>query len=458
MKIETKLVEFVTHTRYEELPHESTEFVKRLMLGVIGTGIGGVAQDSVENIVQMAKNWAGGKEATIWVYNEKVSAHAAAFVNSIMARTLDYDDELNSGAHSSASVVSAALAAAEMTDGCTGKEFLAAVTLGSEVAAKLDLCSSFDGFDPTGIVAVFGATAAVGKILGLDSKKMLAALALAFNRCAGSLQCKIDGALAVRAVQGFVSQGAIMCVQLAQAGITGPSNFIEGIYGYNYLYGRDIVNTAEIMCNLGIDFDFHGTIVKRYPSSACTLCATEAALELIEVHRFSPEEVSRIDIRITPYCNSQAGFQFKIAYDPRVEAQANIRYCVANAILRRDSKLPHFEERYVRDTRIRKLVQKCFVISDPNLQGVHPERSLAAEVSVTTRAGDVHNKFVKSVKGMPGNPFTEEEYIERFEDCMQYARKPISHENVGRIVSSINGLEEMENVCDLIPLLAGSEA
>ena len=59
---------------------------------------------------------------------------------------------------------------------------------------------------------------------------MLHALALAFNKSGGSFQCNIDGTLAVRVIQGFVSQNGIICAQLAKRGITGPENFIEGIY------------------------------------------------------------------------------------------------------------------------------------------------------------------------------------------------------------------------------------
>lgn len=454
MEIERKLAEFVTGTRYEDLPQETTSFVKNLILGVIGASIAGVAEESCCEMMELVKSWGGKKEATIWTYEHKVPAHSAAFLNSIMARALDYDDELSPGLHFSASVIPTAFAAAEMTGGCSGKDFLVAVILGSEVAARLNLCSRYEGFDPTGIVAVFGAAAAAGRIAKLDTEGILNALALAFNKSGGSFQCGIDGALLMRATQGFVSQGAIICVQLARAGITGPPNFIEGIYGYGHLYGN-ICKTGKIIENLGITFDLHGTLIKKYPSCVCTLSATEAALELVADHRFLPEEVERIDIRIAPYCNNLVGHEFKIGCTPHVKAQFNIQYCVANAILRRDSKLPHFKERYTKDARIMELVRKCFVTADPDLQDPESVCSLAAEVRVTTKAGDVYSKFIKNAQGMaesfPGNT----DYIGRFEDCLQYSPKPLSKENAARIVSSINRLEEVDNVCDLIPLLVG---
>ena len=268
-----------------------------------------------------------------------------------MARALDYEDGMPPGVHYTASIVPTALAASELAGGCSGKEFLTAVTVGSEVTAKLNACSFYDGFDPTGIVSVFGATAAAGRIMGLDEAQMLHALALAFNRAGGSFQCNIDGALAVTAIQGFVSQNAIICCQLAQNGVTGPVNFIEGIYGYLHLYGKDRFSPKDVTGDLGKTFLLHGTLCKKYPSCGCTVSATHAALELAREHGFAADEVSRVEVRQAPYCHKLVGHRFKIGDNPRVDAQFNVQYCVANAIVRGSSRLTHFEEASVREPR-----------------------------------------------------------------------------------------------------------
>jgi 2-methylcitrate dehydratase PrpD len=53
------------------------------------------------------------------------------------------------------------------------------------------------------------------------------------------VQSNIDGSLAVRMIQGFTSQNGIMAAQLARIGMTGPRNFLDGIYGYFHLYAKD---------------------------------------------------------------------------------------------------------------------------------------------------------------------------------------------------------------------------
>lgn len=452
MEAEKKLSEFVTDTRYEDIPVVTAKFTKELVLGVLGTTVAGATQPDVNPMVKLAREWGGKEEATIFVHGGKVPAYNAAFVNSIMARALDYEDGMPPGVHVGASVIPSALAAAELAGGCSGKEFLAAVALGSEMTAKLSSCSLFDGFDPTGIVSVIGATAAAGRIIGLSSTQMLNALALAFNRSGGSFQCNIDGVLAVTAIQGFASQNAIVCVQLAQRGITGPQNFIEGIYGYLHLYGKDKFSPQDVTKNLGNPFLFHNTVCKKYPSCACTIAGTHAALELLREHRFSPEDVQSVEVRQAPYCYKLVGHEFKTGANPRVDAQFNVQYCVANAILRGGSKLEHFEESKIKDPKVTEFVEKVAVISDSALEEKGVECTLGATIKIVTKSG-VYQKLVKDAPGMPANPLTKEEHIEHFHDCMSYARKPLPVESIAQIIAFIDELEKIRNVCDIVPLM-----
>ena len=164
---------------------------------------------------------------------------AAAQLNATMCRALDFCDAMAPGPHIGAALFPAALAAAELAGGCSGEEFLTALVAGAELSSRFNLSEAqYDGFDPTGIVVVFSAAAAASRILGLTTEQTLHALALAFNRCGGSFQSHVDGSLGVRIVQGWVAQAGVQCAQMAQRGITGPDNFLNGHYGFAHLYGR----------------------------------------------------------------------------------------------------------------------------------------------------------------------------------------------------------------------------
>ena len=88
-------------------------------------------------------------------------------------------------------------------------------------------------------------------------------------------------------------------------------------------------------------------------------------------------------------------------------------------------------------------------LDDPNRLGF----SLAANVRITTKKGDVFFKAVDIPRGLPGNPMTEEEHMERFQDCVHYAEKPLSPATTRKIISTVAQLEKVRDVRTLIPLL-----
>ena len=457
MESERQIVQYVLDSDFESLPTETVEFVKELILGVLGTTIAGVNEEECKTVVDLVKEWGGREEATILLDGAKVPAHNAAYANSVLARVLDYEDGLPPGVHFTASIVPTALAAAEVSGACTGKDFLAAVTLGSEVTAKLNACSFYEGFDPTGIVGIFGATAAAGRVMKLNSNQMWDALGLAFNRAGGSFQCNIDGALAVRAIQGFVSQGAISCVQLAMRGITGPRNFIEGVYGFLHLFGKDRYGSEKITEGLGKSYLLHNTLCKKFPSCGCTLTSTEAVLEIMNQNNLTADKVASVEVALTPYCYNLVGHPFTIGKTPSVDAQFNVQYCVANAILRNGSNLEHFTEPFIKDPDIMKFADKIVVRPDQVLQKEGEEASLAAAVEITSVSGDKFHKRLDIGRGMKGNPLSKEEHVDHFRECCNYADGVLSEESMQKTISFIDRIEEEKDISELISQLAHNE-
>ena len=457
MELERKLANYVSDSRYEDLPKEVVDTTKNVILTILGTTIAGATEEGCEAIVNQVKEWGGKEEATILIYGGKVPAYNAVLANSTMARALDICDGMVPGMHLGSSSVPTALAMAELVGGCSGKELLAAIALGSEVAARINVISDYDGFDPTGVCTIFATAAIAGKILHLNSTQMLNALALAFNKSGGSFQSNIDGALAVRLIQAFVSQGGIICAQLAKRGITGPQNFIEGIYGYFHLYAKDKHNEQGLAGELGDRFEMTKILFKSYPSCGGTIASTDAILGLIREKDLTPANVARIDINVTPYIYKLVGHPFAVGDNARVNAQFNIRYCVANALLRRGSKLSHFEDSSIKEPLILDLIKKIHVTPDPALESEQRELFCKMAIKVTTTKGSVYHKTVDIPSGFPGNPLSKEQHEERFQDYVSYGGKPLPKENIDKLVAMINQLEEIEDVRSLIPLLLSDQ-
>lgn len=219
-----------------------------------------------------------------------------------MYRALDFCDAMAPGLHIGSSLIPAALAAVELAGGCSGRDFLSALLIGAEVASRMNLAETdYDGADPTGVAGVFGATAAVARILGLDRQQTLHSLALAFNRAAGSFQSNIDGSLAVRLIQGWVAETGVTCAQLAQRGITGPGRFLSGVYGYAHQFARGLRKADEFVEGLGEQWQVMSTVFKKYPSCGLTQGVTELALRARKELNIGPGNAGRIEVRLPPY-------------------------------------------------------------------------------------------------------------------------------------------------------------
>ena len=453
--LEEELVEYVLSARYEDLPTGVIDSAKRMILTIAGTTIAGARLEGCEALADQIKGWGGREEANILLHGGKVPAHNAALVNSYMARALDFDDGIRPGMHVGASTVPAALAASELADGCTGKEFLTALVVGAELADRINLVSDYDGFDPTGICSIFAATAAVSRILTLEKEQTWNALAIAFNKSGGSFQSNIEGALSVRLIQGFVAQGGIISAQLAQKGFTGPKNFLEGIYGYFHLYAKDKYDPSLVAGELGKRFEFTKTMFKKYPSCGGTISSTEAILDLAKKYDITPDNVDRINVKVTPYAHKLVGGPFRLGDNPRVNAQFSIRYCVANALLRKSSKLEHFEEPLIKDPAIMEITQKIHTEADPALD---KRDETAVEMEVLTKSGDTYSKRIDFAAGFAERPLTSEEIMERFQSCISFSGAIFPLDSVEKLVSMVNEIENLKDIRDLIQVFLIGDA
>lgn len=439
MSPEQELARFVSTIQLADIPSEITSVAKQVLLTVCGTAMAGSTQDGISALRDVLTRQGGRPEATSFVYGDALPASSAALLNGTMARALDYCDAMKPGLHLGSSLVPAGLAAAQLNGGCSGADFMAALVAGMETGSRLNLTeATYDGFDPTGIAGVMGATATAARVAGLTEDQTLHALGLAFNRCAGSFQSNIDGSLAVRLIQGWVAEAAVQCVQLAQAGLTGPVNFLGGIYGYAHLYGRGLQDAAAFSSGIGGDYRLVATVFKKYPSCGLTQSVTELARQAVASGGPAPDQIARIEVRLPPYAYRLVGHPFQLGNTPRVDAQFSAQYCVANVFARGTSLLKHFEPGMISDPSVAALMERVHVYSDERLD---EHDHTAARLTIHTNKGEEQSTTIDIAPGFPGNPLTERQHLQRFQDCLDYAEWPIPQEQAAALRASVENME-----------------
>jgi 2-methylcitrate dehydratase PrpD len=452
MELERKLVTYVSDARFEDIPPDVVRLMKDVILNVLGAIIAGADVPGCPEAVDQCREWGGKQEATILVHGDRISSINAAFANGFMARALVLDEAMVGGLHVGGSAVPAALAAAEKSGGCTGREFVAALVAGFELASRMHLATVYNGFDATGVCVIFGSTVAAGRLLGLSRDQMWNALGHAFNKAGGSWQGTIDGSIAARVLQGTAAQGGITSAQLAKRGITGPVNFLQGVYGYFHLFAGDSYDPEAVGGDLGKRFDLSKLFLKKYPSCGTTNSSIDAIFTMMKDEGVRPENVDEIRVRVTPFTHNLTGKPFDYGDNPRVSAMYSIQYCVANALVRKDCKLRHFDESFVKDPELIDVIRKVKVFADPEWDET---RQLAAEMEVVMKDGKILHRHVEFPRGTAENPLTREDLLEKFRDCVSYGRGTLSQSQVDELISMVFGLEEVKDIRGLIPLING---
>ncbi|MBI5087699.1 MAG: MmgE/PrpD family protein [Actinobacteria bacterium] len=449
VQAERELVEFVNATDLSDVPADARSTVHRVVMAVVGAGVAGAGEDGIDALRRLLVTRCGRGEATSMVFGDALPATSAALLNGTMCRALDFCDAIAPGAHVGSSVVPAALATAELVGSCTGHDLVSALAVGIEVGARFNLTEQmYDGFDPTGIASIFGAAAAAGRLLRLDDRQMLHALALAFDCCGGSFQSNIDGSLAVRLQQGFVAERGVLCAQLAQ--VTGPVNFLEGRYGFTHLYAKNLCEPSAFVDAIGHEWRMNGFMFKKFPSCGVTQGVTQQALDVAAELQLGPADVEHVEVRMPPYSHRLVGNPFSLGENPRVNAQFSVQYCVANAIVRGAAKLEHFRPDAVADPALLPMIERVEVIADASMDA---RGHSSVDLDLLTRDGRRASRRFDVSPGYPGNGLDDAEHRARFDDCMAYAAHPLPDGQVEQLVEAIAGLDRLSDVGELTRLL-----
>jgi 2-methylcitrate dehydratase PrpD len=131
-----------------------------------------------------------------------------------------------------------------------------------------------------------------------------------------------------------------------------------------------------------------------------------------------------------------------------VNAAFSLQYAVASALLRKNVRLEHFTEEYVRDPRIMDIAGKIRLI--PSLG---PEKPVGAVVRIKTREGREYEKGIDVPRGMDASqPLTRAEKREKFLANVVFSRT-VSLDKAEKALSLLERLEEIDNVAKVLRLL-----
>lgn len=415
-----RLCEQLARWRYEDLPPEVVRMLKFFLLDTLGVIAGASNAPGIKELNQRLSKWETGGSATGLVGTRRYSPPTAALANGAAAHALDFDDQHDPArVHTNCVVLPALLATAEDIGNVSGKDFLLAYAISTELHARLGLAcynSLGKGWHPTMVFGTPAASLGAASLLKLDPEGMRNALGMAFHQTSGSAQSMRDGVISKRLGAGFAARAAVLGAFLAADGLTGTRRPLEGNAGLFALYERDEVKTELITAELGSHWRISEYSFKPYPCCRCNHTPIGLGIKLRE-QSIKPGDVRQVEIGMGNVNWLTVGEPYDVRRNSVVHAQFNAAYTFARALTDARVDLRSFLPAAISDPAIVALAGKIRAVDDP---AIDPTAIEPARVTVTLNDGRVVEVKSDTVKGSPQEPMSEDELLVKFRDCLEF--------------------------------------
>ena len=420
INVTEKMAEFCEKIKFKILPEEVVKRAKLLILDTVGIIIRARHDAESTKSLISAVNKLDLNNGYCQVFSDKSKyvPSAAALINGTLAHSLDFDDtHAEASLHSSAPILAAAFAAAQMKN-CSGQELITACVLGYEIQIRLGLAGGSSahykrGFHPTATCGIFGAAAAAGYIVGLSKEQFISAFGIALSQSSGSMQFLNDGSWTKRSHVGQAAQNGLNAAILAGEGFKGPKEAFEGKWGYlnSFVSGGDLSKALE---GLGEKFETLNLGVKPYPSCRYSHAAIDGLLELKKEINFDVNDLEDVDVGLSETALNIIGYPIEEKQNPEnvVDGQFSMPFCAA-VVLRNGNFNWDDYKLNLKNEDILDLCKKVNVSPNKQAEECCP-KYMSANVKIKV-SGKVYEKFVKIPKGDPENFMTDQEFEDKFD-------------------------------------------
>lgn len=461
-----RIAQYAAALRYEDLPAELVQLLKQCVLDTLGVAIAATTLSPEAKIVADYVEDLGGKPvATIWGYGRKAPAPWAVFVNGSLGHMVDYDD-VGAGGHVSIVTIPVAFAVAEALDRkVSGREFLAAIAAGTDIHTRINAGIKIpdwtiaEGWFPTQMFGYLSGAATAAKLQGASADTIEHAFGIGFTQMSGSRQMAVGQATHLRSMQaGFSGQGAVLAADLAQRGIVGSKDVLEGRYGVFKTYVRTDPDWDAILGGLGSEFPLlklHG--FKVWPACGYTRPTNAAIRELRQRHALHPADVEAVTISGGTGATRLLSEPLELKRRPKlaIDGKYSIPFTSAVMMVKGNVTLRDYTDEGLCDPAVLAMADRVSYRLDPDAPlPVGGYSSLSRpKVEIRMKNGEVYSHTVSGVPGDPSQPVSEELLEAKFRDCVSFSARPVAAERVDEAVGLVRDLDKLEDVTRIIRCL-----
>lgn len=446
--ISQALAGFASELRLEDVPAAVLQRAKLHMLDAAGIALASSTEDFAQRVVNALRVLGGSGDYPVIGFAQRLPMRDAALANGALVHGIDFDDTHSAGViHVSASALPMALAAAQSIAG-NGRDVLLAYLIGVETASRIAIAAKggfhVKGFHPTGMVAAFGCTLAVGRLWGLTTPQLAHAQGLVLSQASGSFEFIEDGAWNKRFHPGWAVVAAMTACALARCGVIGAGKAYEGRYGLFNAYLGDSWQPDLDACTagLGSTWEMLAVALKPYPVCHFNHAFIDAALALRSEHAIAPHQIESIQAligrdQVAIVCEPEANKRRpQNAYDARF----SLPFAIATAMVHGRLTMDEIADAAIRDQRVLALCERIGYAVDE--KSAYP-RHYSGTLVVRLRDGRTLTHREQINRGSSAKPLQETEIVDKFR---QTASRALPGAGVEHAIRSVLGLESLSSV------------
>ncbi|MBM3570220.1 MAG: MmgE/PrpD family protein, partial [Alphaproteobacteria bacterium] len=377
------------------------------------------------------------------VYGDRRRAplRLAALINGTASHLVEFDDIFRDAIYHPGSPTIAAAIAAAQERGASGELLLRAIVVGYEISTRIGVAvnpAHYRFWHTTGTVGTFGAAAAVGTVLGLDSKQMAHALANAATMAAGLQQAFRSDANSKPLHAGHAAEAGALAAMLAGEGFTGALDALEGEAGFGAALGGK-PDWSRATADLGRRYNVTAMTFKNHGCCGHAFAAIDGALLLAKRHGLGPENIRAV--RVGSY---RAALEVAGMRDPRTAFQGkfSVPYVVASALVHGSVRLDAFAPKRLFDPPTRALMARLTFELDAEAEAAFPGRR-SAMVEIETADGQRFRHRQLHRKGDPEEPLSDAELEAKFHEL---AVPVLGRTKAARLLAEIEAIDGAKRV------------
>ncbi len=451
---------FGAELTYDDLPERARRTVRAVTLDTLGVALAANTLGvGVPQLLAWARTAGGAPQASLIGLPGRLPAASAAMVNGGMAHALNFDDTTAVGSgHLGPVTLPAALAAAELRGGVSGKDFIAALAAGMELMSRIGAALAGGGGafteskpQPTQMPGYFAAAMTASRALGFAPQQARSALGLAFMQASGGRQPVLEGRPAKAVYAAFSCQGGMLSALLTREGLLGDCDAFEGEAGFFPTYYGGAFDRAVMSEGLGEEWLLLNVGLKPWPTTGVAHVFIEAAANIHSAHAPPPSAVARVVARGEPHIRTFCE-PLQVRRNPQsaVEAEDSVIFAAARALVTGGVTLADLQP------TAQGLFEEA-ALRVANLVEYEVDESLGKSgvVEVTLESGETISERVDAPRGHRDNPLSDAQRLRKFRECAAHAGTPLDDDAIAEIIDCVEHLDDLPDAGALLPLLRG---